>query len=370
MDMRDLLLQVAASYDREAGTKGHVPGQRLLRRVQKHGGLALPEGYIAKGRGGQGSAAATPWIGVFHRDITEDPTDGLYLAYIFSADLESVTLTLQQGVTRLEAKLGGGQVLRRHLERKAAQIRAGLPTRSVQGCWAHQPRFGSTADGPRAYQAGSVAARHYSVAELPVESDLQADLSHAMGLLQEAASVERRAWHEEGRSLLNAGYEGGGHGMVDPLSTFHPKDSRSYIAKIAAKQQVKNRHHERLIADFGPYIFTRGYIPRTDRVHPKDLVLHAVDTEPGNGAEWLVEAKAVRSGNATAAVREAVGQLKEYSYFLYQERDLATPHLVALFTEDIGVYSKYLETQGIAAIWQTDAGWQGSPLATAWSMVE
>ncbi|MER6910637.1 DUF3578 domain-containing protein [Streptomyces sp. NPDC000594] len=370
MDMRDLLLRVAATYQQSAGTKAHVPGQRLLRRIEKHAGLSLPQGYVAKGRGGQGSAASTPWVGVFHQDITQDPKEGLYLAYIFSADLASVTLTLQQGVSRLEDRLGEGEALRQHLERTADQLRQKLPAALMQG-WADRPHFGSTAVKPRAYQAASLASRRYEIAQLPSEAVLQVDLEHAMHLLQAAAAAQlaQLSWHDEESSLLDVSYEGGGHGMVDPLSAFHPKDSRAYVAHIAAKQQIKNRHHERLIAEFGPYIASRGYKPSTVRVHPKDLVLHLAGEKPDAGPEWLVEAKVVRSDNSTAAVREAVGQLKEYSYFLYRERGKPEPHLLALFTANIGVYATYLEDQGIAAIWQTENGWRGTPLAVAWSMV-
>ncbi|MFI6286560.1 MrcB family domain-containing protein [Streptomyces sp. NPDC051018] len=368
MDMRDLLLQVAAQYDRTAGTKQHVPGQKLLRSVGRRKDLILPQGYRAIGRGGQGTPAATPWIGVLDPLVTNDPKRGLYLAYIFGADLASVTLTLQQGVTRLEDRLGKGDALREHLTRRSSELRRRLPQKKMQR-WLHSPSFGDSGVKPRAYEASSVCARRYDIPDLPPEDELQDDLSQAMELLQQAAAAEKLLLVEEGKSLLSAGYEGGSHGMSDPLSGFHPKDSRSYIAKIAAKQQIKSRDHERLIKGFGPYILSRGYIPTTERAHPKDLVLRLAGNSPDEGPQWLVEAKVVRAGNSTTAVREAVGQLKEYSFFLYRERGLALPHLLALFTEDVGVYSRYLEDAGIASIWQSGDEWQGSTRAIEWNMV-
>ncbi|GGT15550.1 hypothetical protein GCM10010271_17930 [Streptomyces kurssanovii] len=369
MDMRDLLLEVAELYDADAGTQGHVPGQRLLRGVQKRKDLTLPDGYIAKARGGQGTAAATPWIGVFDPRITDDPKRGLYLAYIFSADLQTVTLTLQQGSTLLERELGRGVALREHLARRAAGIRQRMPAHSLQG-WQNQPKFQDRGMRAQAYEKGSVVARAYEVANLPLESEIQRDLLQATRLLQDAAAAERVWAVGEGEGRISVDYEGAGHAVEDPLAGFHPKDSGDYLAHISARRQVKSREHERLISQFGPYVLSRGYKPITD-VHPRDLVLRElVPSVAGEGLpEWLVEAKVVRGGNPTTAVREVMGQLHEYSHFLYGERGFARPHLMGLFTEDIGVYSRYLEYHGIASIWQSVDGWSGSALATEWNMV-
>ncbi|MFD2122871.1 hypothetical protein ACFSNO_30965 [Streptomyces cirratus] len=46
------------------------------------------------------------------------------------------------------------------------------------------------------------------------------------------------------------------------------------------------------------------------------------------------------------------------------------PHLVALFSESIGAYGAYLEDQGIAAMWQTGDGWEGTSTAAAWGLVD
>lgn len=369
MDMREVLLEVAAKYDSAAGTGPDVPGQVALRDIEKRANLNLPDGCIAMGRGGQGTPAATPWVGIFDREITTDPKSGLYLAYIFGADLASVTLTLQQGTTRLERRLGRGQALREHLSRNASRLTQWLPSQDAQG-WLEKPRFGDRGDRPRAYEASSVAARRYDVADLPNELELQTDLLQALRLLRAAAESERQSLQvEEGIPLLTMGFMGEPHGVTDPLEGFHPKDSSEYVANIAARQQIKSRKHEALIHDFGLYVADRAYVPITERVHPRDLILRSAESGAGEGPEWLVEAKAVRAGNQTAAVREVVGQLNEYRYFLYRERRRADPHLLGLFTHDIGVYSRYLEDHGIASVWQADGGWQGSPLAVEWNLV-
>src|SRR5687767_3578649 len=101
MTMRELLVEVAATYDRAEGCKEHVLGQQVLRSVSRRTTLGGPEGWRIRGYGGNGYAAICPWIGIYDTTINVDPKKGLYLTYIFSEDLKTVTLTLQQGVTEI-----------------------------------------------------------------------------------------------------------------------------------------------------------------------------------------------------------------------------------------------------------------------------
>ncbi|MDX3849151.1 MrcB family domain-containing protein [Streptomyces sp. AK02-01A] len=370
MGIQDLLREIATTYDATAGTKRDVKGQLVLRAVAKRSDLRLPPPLFAKGYGGQSTAAATPWVGVFNPEVNSNAGKGLYLAYIFSADLRQVWLTLQQGITHLEDRLGRGGARQEHLRRQATRLRRAVANRRRSG-WVDEPELRHEADRPRAYEAASVIARSYKLSDLPVESILREDLVYAAGLLKRADLADRLWWSEDGRSPLEVNYDPDGRVVNegDPLAGFHPKDSSDYIANIIARQQVKKRHHEALIEDFGLYVVTRGYIPTTRLTHPKDLVLHRQDNESGNGDEWLVEAKVVRAGNPTEAVRQAVGQLYEYSHFLYHERKRRDPHLIGLFSENVGVYSGYLERRGIASIWYSGDGWDGSPMAADWGMI-
>lgn len=334
--------------------------------------LGVLEGWEAAGYGGKGTAAVAPWVGVFDPKINRDPKIGLYLAYIFSTDLKTVTLTLQQGVTDLEEKIRVRKVLLSHLERQADRLFAALPAELAED-WNYRPSFGWQ-ERPEAYEAASVVARPYDISNLPAEDELQQDLRAAESLLRSAAEAEKgmRAVAEgesdpvQPKRKRKAG--------AAPLIGFKPGNSSAYLVAIAAHEQLKSRKHELLIKDFATHIAQRDYEARNQKIHPKDLTLHPADAAAGDAGsvdlqEWLVEAKVLRNGNAASAVREAVGQLKEYSYFLYGEKGLKAPHLIALFSEDIGVYASYLEAEGIAAIWQTSEGWDGTVTALAWGMV-
>ncbi|MFE1412913.1 MrcB family domain-containing protein [Streptomyces sp. NPDC058746] len=363
--MRELLIEVAEKYDREAGCGRGVPGQDLLRSVAAREGLSLPEGCVVGGYGGVGGAASAPWIGIFDPEINLKPQRGLYLAYIFSTDLTSVTLTLQQGVSDLEKAIKERKPFLTHLERQAARLHSALPPR-IAADWDHRPSLGGRRGSrPESYEVASVVARRYEISEMPPEEVLTRDLHVAASLLQRAAAARQSL-----RSATDEEMRGGDPSLIDPLAGFKPRSSRGYVANIAANQQRKNQHHEALIEAFGSYIQTRGYRPTNLGVHPKDLLLHQQETDGEGGPEWLVEVKVVDHGNPTAAVRGAVGQLLEYSYFWYRELQLPAPHLLALFTEDILAYAPYLEDQGIASIWRAGDGWAGSPTAVAWGMVD
>ncbi|NXY99757.1 DUF3578 domain-containing protein [Streptomyces sp. BR123] len=388
MTMRDLLLEVAGTYDQKAGTGKGVPGQQVLRGVAGRSDLGPLGNLVVAGYGGNGSAASAPWIGLFDPEINTDPKKGLYLAFIFSTDLSSVTLTVQQGVTDLSDKIKERQAILAQLERRSARLHGSLPPTLGQQ-WGQRPVLGR-GKRPEAYEAASVAARRYEVDAMPVEEQLQEDLRVATSLLQRAAAADA-AWRkaaddddhvsavlpEQRRrkpstaSSSSPSTTSRSISAPEPVALgFKPRDSSGYIANIAAQQQVKSQKHEELIREFGAYIETRSYMPRNVHIHPKDLILKQGDVLSPGDPEWLVEVKVVRKGDVTAAVREAVGQLREYGYFLYREKQLAAPHLIALFSEDIGAYGPYLEDQGIAAIWQTGDGWAGTPTAAAWGMVD
>lgn len=377
MTMRELLFEVAQTYDQKAGTKEHVPGQKVLRKVASRTDLGVLDDWEAEGYGGKGTAALAPWVGVFDPKINRNPKIGLYLAYIFSTDLKTVTLTLQQGVTDLEEKIRERKVLLSHLERQADRLFKALPAKLAEE-WNYRPSFGWQ-ERPEAYEAASVVARPYDVSNLPTEEQLQQDLRAAENLLRSAAEADQalRA-EEEGEPALAQPKRKRKAGAA-PAIGFKPGNSSAYLVAIAAHEQLKSRKHELLIQDFAAHIAERDYEARNQHIHPKDLTLHPADAAAGDAGaadsaaadlpEWLVEAKVLRNGDAAPAVRAAVGQLKEYSYFLYGEKGLKAPHLIALFSEDIGVYASYLEAEGIAAIWQTSDGWDGTVTAVAWGMV-
>jgi hypothetical protein len=201
---------------------------------------------------------------------------------------------------------------------------------------------------------------------MPSEEVLGADLLEASRLLRDAAAAQRIYLQMPRLDEPIVEYLPGEDVTGDPLDRFHPKDSSDYYVRIQGGRWRRERPHEVLISDFGHHAATCGYTPIIDGMHPRDLVLRG-GGESGRRA-WLIEGKAVKNGNATIAVREAVGQLFEYSYFWHEKRGEPKPHLIALFTEGIGHYTEYLEDHGVASIWRAEDKWCGSHTAASWGL--
>ncbi|GAA4486450.1 hypothetical protein GCM10023191_012620 [Actinoallomurus oryzae] len=80
-------------------------------------------------------------------------------------------------------------------------------------------------------------------------------------------------------------------------------------------------------------------------------------------AEWLIEVKMLRRGDAVGAAREALAQLLAYRHFLYPNGH-AHVRMLAVFNEDIGLACVgFLEEQNVASVWRDGTGWAGSPTA-------
>jgi hypothetical protein len=124
MKLRDYLAMVGATFDTREPMS--APAQLLLRAADEHLDEHIPSGVNIKGSGGQGIPTATPWVVFFDPDETTTAQEGFYLVYLFAAGLETVSLSLNQGVTRLRDELGHGDAVR-ELRRRAELQRQRVP---------------------------------------------------------------------------------------------------------------------------------------------------------------------------------------------------------------------------------------------------
>jgi hypothetical protein len=353
MRIADFLSVVASNYDRHAGLATST--QEILRHADAHLSEHVPAALHITGSGGKGTATLTPWVGFFDPDETTSPEEGLYVVYLFAADLRTAYLMLLQGITKLDRDLGHTEA-RTHLASEAAAIRAAFPSDALEGLETHVD-LASSGYRQLAYSSACIVAQQYPTDSLPSEQRLRKDLSRLLDLYQEAIAVKRGLAVTEARTSTEATAAQQESARHDPLAFFRPKDESDYVAHLQGRELVKSRRHERLVREYGEWILTRGFLASTSE-HPKDLVLRR------EGREWLVEAEVLRRGNATDAVREAVGQLLTYRHFLCDKT--VPPHLVGLFTEPIGeAYVTFLEEIGIGAVWKQDGRWIGSMSARA-----
>lgn len=350
MDLREYFSTVATTYDREAGMS--APTQVLLRHANEHLRAHVPAGFLVKGSGGAGSPTSTPWVGIFDPDETTSPQSGMYVVYLFTTDLETLFLSLLQGITRLTRELGFAGASRR-LESESREIREALTQDSVAGLSTSMDLNPAgqkvKLDRQKGYAAANIVSIEYAARSLPPERRLQGDLDRFLGVYQDAVAARRRLLPTTPDVTGSQSTAPARETSDDLRLRFKPKNDSDYRARISGGTLVKSRRHERLVRDYGVWAQGRGFAAGTP--HPRDLVLQR------DGREWLIEAKIVYRGNATNAVRAALGQLYAYRHFLYE----TPPALVALFSEPVGdAYVGFLEGCGIRTVWWERGFWLGS----------
>lgn len=346
--LREYLTRIAASYDSESL---HSAGHNLLRRAGEVLEPLIPGGLNVIASGGKGKATFTPWIGILDPDEAFTPEDGIYLVWIFKRDLEEVVLTLNQGITALRKREGLKDSLP-ILRAEAERIRQALGP-ALHGL-DQKVDFGP--DRREAgYAAANIASRTYSVAEMPAEEQLREDLQRMLRLYQNAAWAKGNP--------TDSGDEGTSTGSDQSIQRnlfpkeFKPKDRRDYLVQVQGRtERRRGDRHELLLAQYAELAKKLGHKPSNKRVHPRDLTLQVA------GKEWVVEAKVVYNGNASQAARAAMGQLFEYSYFLYDSQ--SQPGRMALFTEPLGdAFVALFDALDIGAVWKGPDGWDGSNVA-------
>ncbi len=350
MDIGDYLIAIAEGYKTDSvSSQGH----KLLRNAALYLSPLLPGGLQVVSGGGQGRATSTPWVAVLDPDETSSPQRGIYLVYIFHADLQEVELTLNQGITETIDRLGRRAALV-SLESDAESLRSSIGPSDLRGL-STTVEFGSKGYRQRAYEAGNIASITYEIDRLPSEDRLESDLTRMVNLYQAVVDAKRRLL-QSSPGVLTSSSRLLTTSAADPLLNFRPKSEEEYIQHLTGRLLVKSRRHEKLVRDYGLYAATIGLSPST-AVHPRDMTLTR------ENEHWLVEAKVLYQGNATLAVREALGQLSTYEYFLYPEK---SAHKVALFTEPIGEsYVEFLEHHDVASVWKGELSWEGSSSAAA-----
>ena len=349
MQLRELIGTIGATYDRNLPMSSKA--QQLLRSTPRELPQWIPGDYKVKGSGGNGNGAESPWIAVFNPAETSTARRGMYVVYLFAADMDQVFLTLNQGVTEIGERLGRKEA-RMALQREAAQIRDAFDNTAV-GDLDDTIDLRSKAALPRDYEYANILSRAYTVSSLPDEATMVADLQRFVQLYDLA--LEAR---EEGSQR-------GEPGIVTPPRqqprkktsvAFKPKDDGEYRQLIAAREVTKQRRHEALVNDYEAFLRLRRFV--TASPHPRDL------TAERDGRHWLIEAKAIRAGDAESAAREAFAQLSFYEHFLYDHG--ATVAKLALFNEPLGAaHLGFFNKMRIAVVWRSGDGWAGTEDAHA-----
>ena len=193
MDLRSELFDAAPQYHdyRESPTTNseHPAFDIVVRRIPEIiEDIASDRGrdYKVKGSTGAGFVTAAPWIAVLDRAVTDKPTQGYYVVYLYSVDLQSVYLSLAFGVTAFKELHGGSQRMRNILGNSAIErsSKLDLPPGVVTGKISRDPE-GRSKLHPL-YELSNIAAFEYDLSNLPSSDTLENDLRKMFDLYYQA----------------------------------------------------------------------------------------------------------------------------------------------------------------------------------------
>lgn len=120
--------------------------------------------YKVKGSIGKGNIARVPWVGIFRRDVTENAENGYYVVLLFTENMSSCYLSLNQGITAVEQLYTRNFALRKMRESAKVALRyLDCHPEALQG----EIDLASTGDLGRAYEAAAISSFRYLRTELP-----------------------------------------------------------------------------------------------------------------------------------------------------------------------------------------------------------
>ena len=164
--LADGIAKMMNEYDyrkkHEAFKKGHR-WMTLMESIELGLQRNVGEAFAVRSSCGCGGWAKVPWIAV--SDPLESTQAGLYMQYLFRADMSAVYLCLGQGTSKLKAVLGSSAALR-HLEHVANFVRSKFSELTTAGeleGWDTNGEIDLRADGGLAgdYEKACIISRMY-----------------------------------------------------------------------------------------------------------------------------------------------------------------------------------------------------------------
>lgn len=180
--IRDTLVRIGSEYLEAAQQplKGHK-----LAVFLRHGAVEAIQdsltitGLKVEGSPGQGNWAVVPWIAIMDPVVTTTVMKGYDVVYLFSADMNTVALSFNQGTTSVREEFGRGAI--DELKRRASLMKSRVPE-FKQFFTSEQIGLGSKAALPTGYEAAHAFGVTYNLDDLPNEEILRDDLKNMVSL--------------------------------------------------------------------------------------------------------------------------------------------------------------------------------------------
>ncbi len=98
MTLQDAFRAIAQlGYDHQKD--GRQPAQIALKELRERLKQTCPPGYYVRVSGSGFSLPVVPWVAILDPDQTKTAQEGIYIVYLYSADLSRLYLSLNQGFT-------------------------------------------------------------------------------------------------------------------------------------------------------------------------------------------------------------------------------------------------------------------------------
>ena len=122
---------------------------------------------------GKGTWAFCPWMAILDNRETRTTQSGVYIAWLFRADMSGVYLTLAQGVTEVQKVHQGDSLEVLHAEADKVRAVTGL---LVEQGFSNEPISLGSGNYAKAYEASMILQKFYACGALPTERELLEDV--------------------------------------------------------------------------------------------------------------------------------------------------------------------------------------------------
>ena len=193
------------------------------------------EKYLVAGSIGKGQYAEIPWVSIFNRRITMSATKGIYIVYLYTADMKGVYLSLNQGYTYFKEKFPG-RVAKQEIEKMARNLRSlvNIPN-SMR---TYQIDLNASKPLGKGYMAGHIAGKYYNLSEMPDENQLIIDLLDLIDVYEEINLQIRNRTPEEFYDYIVALEQG----LVDSEKEI---DSSTQVQGTQADEKFEDKPKEK-----------------------------------------------------------------------------------------------------------------------------
>lgn len=152
----------------------------LLSEFVSSAGYNLDEFYIHASAGQPNrSFAKVPWIAIFKRSITKSAQQGYYIVILFSEDMTSVSISLNQGYTSFGKRYGSPELAYKKLRDCARAVIGGLAT-LPSDFFVGPIDLHTDGELAKGYEAGSILAKSYTAGSTPSKDILEQDIHNLL----------------------------------------------------------------------------------------------------------------------------------------------------------------------------------------------